>query len=233
MTPRLRSRILGGVALAAAALAATSVYLQSDTSSAPTILFVHLPAAATTFLACAAAFVAGVGHLINGRRVWDDLAQAAGVVALASCTLLLVTGMLWGKQVWDQWWTWSPSLTFSLILWVLYAGFLGLRPMLSEARRPQVSSVYAIVAFLDVPLVYVSVKVLPDVHPSSIQLDGAAERALLLCVIAGVLAGAAFIAARLAGRQSSTDSGSRTAHSKPGIEAIPGPKPIIRNVVPR
>src|SRR6185369_3039387 len=95
--------------------------------------------------------------------------------------------MIWGRQAWGEWWTWSPRLTFSLILWALYVGFVALRPLLPANRRARVSCVYGILAFLDVPLVYMSTKLLPDVHPASIDLSAAARRMLLLCVVTGVM----------------------------------------------
>jgi heme exporter protein C len=195
--------------------AAAAVLLSpSGEGSPPRIAFIHLPVAVITFGACAAVFVASVGQLLQHKpgaiSCWDRLGEAAGVAALVSCSLLLVTGMIWGKQVWGEWWMWSPRLTFSLVLWLLYAGYVGMRPVIgSAARRAQVSCVYGIVAFLDVPLVYLSVKLLPDVHPSSIELDAWTRRVLLLCTGAAVMLCAGFIAARL-------------RSSKASIEPAPG-----------
>ena len=75
--------------------------------------------------------------------------------------------MTWARGAWGQWWTWSPRLTFSLILWLLYAFYLALRFRVhAPQRRAVMSSIYGVVAFLDVPLLYLSVKLLPDIHPT-------------------------------------------------------------------
>jgi heme exporter protein C len=59
-------------------------------------------------------------------------------------------------------------------LWSLYAGYLLLRNRIdSPQRRAIVSAVYGIVAFLDVPLLYLSAKLLPDVHPTGLGLTPA------------------------------------------------------------
>lgn len=131
------------------------------------LIYLHLPVAANTFVAAMMVFVASVGSLCGRRRVWDELAHAAAIVTLLNGTILLITGVCWAKVAWGVWWTWSPRLTFSLILWSLYAVYLVLRSRItSPQRRTVVCAVYGIVAFLDVPLLYLSAKLLPDVHPT-------------------------------------------------------------------
>jgi heme exporter protein C len=151
------------------------------------IFYLHLPVALNTFLACAVSCVASVGYLWQRRMWWDDLASAAARVAVLLCSIVLLTGMLWGKSAWGQWWTWSPRLTFSLVLWLLYVVYLMIRPSVpSPRRRAIVSAVYGVIAFLDVPLVWLSVRLMPqDIHPASITLAPAMKLTLtfwFLCV---------------------------------------------------
>ena len=135
------------------------------------IFYLHLPSAINSLLACLLVFVASVGYLLRQRAWCDDLALAAAKVAVLMCSVVLISGMIWGKVAWGAWWTWSPKLTFSLILWLLYVVYLILRPSIeSHQRRAMVSAVYGIAAFLDVPLVYLSAKMIPDIHPPAIQL---------------------------------------------------------------
>ena len=131
------------------------------------LVYVHLPVAANTFLAALVVCVASVGYVGGRRQAWDTLAHVAAGVTVINGTVLLVTGIVWAKAAWGVWWTWSPRLSFSLILWLLYAVYLGLRFGIKAApRRAIVTGVYGIVAFLDVPLLYLSLKLLPDVHPT-------------------------------------------------------------------
>ncbi len=136
------------------------------------LIYLHLPVAASTFLAALIVCVASVGYLGGRRKVWDDLAHAAATVTVLNGTVLLVTGVFWAKVAWGVWWTWSPRLTFSLILWMLYAVYLVLRVRIAPPRRrAMITSIYGVVAFLDVPLLYLSVKLLPDVHPTESGLN--------------------------------------------------------------
>ncbi len=174
-----------GVALAATTAAATWMmffYAPVEATMGPIqkMFYVHLPFAINAFLACLVAFVGGVGFLWQRRMVWDDLSSAAAKVAALTCTVVLITGVIWGRYAWGKWWDWSPRLTFSLLLWLLYVVYLILRPSIeSRQRRAMVCAVYAVAAFLDVPLVYLSSKLMPDIHPPSISLPAIEMRITL------------------------------------------------------
>lgn len=161
------------------------------------LIYLHLPVAVNTFLASLVVCVASVGYLAARGQKWDDLAQAAAAVTVLNGTVLLLTGMFWGKVAWDLWWTWSPRLTFSLILWALYLAYLIMRRRIaSPERRALVSAVYGAVAFLDVPLLYLAVKLLPDVHPTQSGLVPAMYPALWTWMAAITMISGGLIAAR-------------------------------------
>lgn len=148
------------------------------------IFYLHLPVAICTFLACLVCFIGSIGYLASKRMFWDDLALAGGRVGAQLCTVVLATGMIWGRGAWGLWWTWSPRLTFSLVLWLLYVVYLLARMSVqSRQRRAMISGVYGVVAFLDVPLVYLSVKLMPDIHPASIALAPEMQLTLLVWFI--------------------------------------------------
>lgn len=144
------------------------------------VLYLHLPSAIAMFAACVVVFLASIGYLWQRKLSWDALALAAAELAVSSSTIVLLTGMFWGRVAWGHWWTWSPRLTFSLILWILYLIYLVIRPkMASPHRRALAASLYGTIAFLDVPLVYLSVKLLPDIHPADSALTPEMRHTLL------------------------------------------------------
>lgn len=158
------------------------------------IFYLHLPVAICTFFSCLTCFIASVGYLSQKRRFFDDLADGSAKVAVVLCSIVLATGMIWGKSAWGQWWTWSPRLTFSLVLWLLYVVYLMIRASIeSSTRRGTVAAVYGIIAFLDVPLVFLSVRLMPDIHPNNIQLEPAMKLTLAICAVPVVLAAAGLI----------------------------------------
>jgi heme exporter protein C len=144
------------------------------------IFYLHLPVAITTFAACFVVFLGSLGYLWQKRLWWDDLAEAAGKVAVLFCAVVLLTGMTWGRSAWGLWWTWSPRLTLTLVLLLLYGVYLMLRSAIESRQRAAViSAVYGIAAFLDVPLVYLSVRLIPDIHPTAITLEEASMKLTL------------------------------------------------------
>jgi heme exporter protein C len=190
MTGQKKAVIAGYAALTTLSLAAALITLITYTPDEATmgpvqkIFYLHLPMAINTFLACLTVFICGIGYLLQRRSWWDDLGSAAARVAVLLCSGVLITGMIWGKSAWGLWWTWSPRLTFSLMLWLLYVVYLMIRTSIeSPQRRAVVSAVYGISAFLDVPLIWLSARLMRDIHPSSVDMTGPMRLTLALWFI--------------------------------------------------
>jgi len=148
------------------------------------IIYLHLPVAINTIPVAGVLFLASIGYLWQQRPVWDDLANAAGRTTLLLCTVVLVTGVFLSKAVWGQWWLWSPRLMFGLILGGLYAVYLLLRITIrSPERRAGVCAVYGLAVFLDVPLVYLALNLVPDIHPAELVLTPSMRIILALMMI--------------------------------------------------
>jgi len=146
------------------------------------IFYVHLPLAINAFLACLTVFIASLGYLWQRRSWWDDLGAAGARVAVLLCTGVLLTGMIWARSAWNTWWAWTPRLTFSLMLWLLYVVYLMIRTSIeSPQRRAVVAAVYGLSAFLDVPLVWLSARLIRDpFHPANVHLATTAMKITLV-----------------------------------------------------
>jgi heme exporter protein C len=141
---------LATLALIAAATAMVLKWTPVEATMGPIqkVFYLHLPAAICTFVACLSCFVASIGYLSQRKSWWDDLAWGSAQVAVLLCSIVLLTGMIWGRVAWGQWWTWSPRLTFSLVLWLLYVVYLMVRMSIeSSQRRAVIGAVYGIIAF--------------------------------------------------------------------------------------
>ena len=137
------------------------------------IIFFHVPAAWTAFLGFFAALVASVLYLVTRTMRYDAVAVAVTEVGLAFGAANLVTGMIWGRIIWGIWWTWDPRLTSMLICWLLYGGYLMLRRAIEEpAERARISAVLSIFAFVDVPIVFFSIKWWRTQHPQPVVWGG-------------------------------------------------------------
>lgn len=131
------------------------------------IFYFHVPCAWVAFAAFGIVASAGTLYLWLEQDVWDDLGYAAAETGMVFCTLVLVTGILWAKPVWGVWWTWDSRLTTTLLLWLLYGGYLMLRAAAGEIPQiARLAAVAGIVAALDVPVVIVSVRLWRTIHPA-------------------------------------------------------------------
>ncbi len=123
------------------------------------ILYVHVPTAWMALVVYLISFVAAVGALWSGRRGWDATMEAAVEVGVLLNALLLVQGSIWARPTWGVWWTWDPRLTTAAVLLVAFGVVLVLRRTIEQPERRMVASAVAtVVAFVDVPIVYYSVK---------------------------------------------------------------------------
>ena len=151
------------------------------------VLYVHVPNSVCALLCFVVLLVASIGVLAAGRQTWDLAAAASAEVGFVFATILNATGMIFSRAEWNVWWTPSPRLVTSAILWFLYAVYLILRVSLPGApyRRARICAVFGIIAFLDVPLVFVSARFLPDIHRPSFSLDSAWQTAALMLGMVG------------------------------------------------
>jgi heme exporter protein C len=149
------------------------------------IMYVHVPAAWTAFLAFLVVGFYSARYLWWGRKPADDLiAFAAAEVGTVMTALTIALGSIWGRPTWGVWWTWDPRLTTTAILLLIFAGYLALRAFTDDdERRARWSAAVGILGCLNVPIVYMSVKWWRTIHqvqstPSS--MDSAYWRGLLL-----------------------------------------------------
>jgi len=129
------------------------------------ILYFHVPMAWVAFLAFFVVFAASIAFLRTHNARWDHLGRASAEVGLVFTTLVLITGAIWGYPIWGTWWSWDPKLTTTLILWFMYLAYLMVRGYAEEPRGPRYAAVVGIVAFFDVPIVYLSSYWWRTLHP--------------------------------------------------------------------
>ncbi len=135
------------------------------------IFYYHLSVAMWAFVAFFVNCVASICYLKTKKSKYDCVAVASGEIGLLFATLTLITGMLWGKNSWNVWWTWDPRLTTTLILWFIYAGYLTVRTM-PTPKAPSMAAVVGIIGFIDVPLVFFSARLWRSIHPSVFTSKG-------------------------------------------------------------
>ena len=129
------------------------------------IMYVHVPTAWNAMLALTFAFVCAISFLFSNSWKWDNRLEAAMEMGVVLSLLLCTQGAIWAKPTWGVWWDWDPRLTTTAVLLFAFLGILALRKFVDDpAKRAIWSAVATIIAYVDVPIVYFSVKWWNSLH---------------------------------------------------------------------
>jgi len=114
-------------------------------------------------------------------------------VGLAFLAGNLITGSIWARIIWGVWWAWDARLTFMLISWLMYGGYLMLRQAIDEpTQRARLSAVLSILTFPGVVITWKAIEWWRTQHPGPVlsvrtgggKMDPAMESVLLLNFLA-------------------------------------------------
>jgi heme exporter protein C len=136
------------------------------------IFYIHVPSAFLAYLAFFITFIASIFYLYRKDPKWDTVAHCAVETGVIFCTIVLITGPIWARPIWNVWWTWDPRLTTTLILWFTYVAYLMLRRSVKENRRANLAAVFGIIGFINVPLTFFSIRLWRTIHPVVITSRG-------------------------------------------------------------
>ncbi len=131
------------------------------------IFYFHVGIAWVAGLALFVTFICSIIYLWRGEnRKYDIIASASVEIGVVFGVMVLASGMLWARPVWNTWWTWDPRLTTTAICEFLYVAYLMLRGAVDDPqRRARFSAVYGVIAFASVPITYFSTKWFNTIHP--------------------------------------------------------------------
>jgi heme exporter protein C len=138
------------------------------------IIYYHVPSAAVAFVFFGISLIGSIGYLAARRdhydraQLFDALALAGSEVGVIFCTVVLLTGPIWGRRAWGIWWTWDARLTTTLVLWLIYVSYLLLRRFAAGPQMQTLAAVLGIFGALDVPIVYMSNRWWRTQHPAPV-----------------------------------------------------------------
>ena len=184
---------VGAAVFLAAGILLAFLYAPTDSSTmgfSQKIFYFHAPISEVALLAFTIAFFAAVAYLRTQNPRWDRLGLVSVRLGLLFSLLVMATGMIWGKAAWGAWWDWEPRLTTFLIVCFLYAAYFVLRQTVEEEnRRATFAAVFAIIAFIDVPITFFATRLLPaNMHPvvfhaNGASMDGSMLLSFCICMI--------------------------------------------------
>jgi heme exporter protein C len=157
------------------------------------IIYLHVPSAFAAFLAAGILLVTSILNLKNPSATkYVHTSRAAVEVGLMFTILTLASGSIWGKPTWGTWWTWDARLTTTLLLGLLYGGWILLHNSLPVgAARNRACAILGILIAADVPIIYKSVTWWRTLHqPQTIMRPGGSatmDPDMLKVLIAGMV----------------------------------------------
>ncbi len=129
----------------------------------------------------------------------DRIASESALVAIGFGVLGIVTGMLWAKYTWGEYWSNDPKQNAAAIGLLIYLAYVLLRGSFQdESSRARISAVYNILAFcLFIPLIFIIPRLTDSLHPgnggnpgfNSYDLDSRMRLVFYPAVIAWALLG--------------------------------------------
>ncbi len=153
------------------------------------IFYFHLSSAWIGFFAFFVVFISGVAYLYTRGERWELMALASAEIGFVYTTIVLITGSLWARSIWNTWWSWDPRLTTTFVLWFIYLAYILLQGLRGKVEnRARLAAVYGIIAFINVPMVFFSIRWWRAIHPVVITgtgfgLPGGMLDTLLFCLL--------------------------------------------------
>ena len=189
----MRSRILGifSLVLMIANLYMIFIFAPNESTMGviQRIFYFHLPAGISSYVS---AYLLGFGSimfLIQRDLKWDRFAAASGEMGVLFTSLSIMSGALWAKPVWGIWWTWDARLTLQFLLALVFLSYLMLRAYLPEREKSAaLGGVFGVLAMVDVPFNYLSIRWWRTQHPQPVILGGGLDWDMWKVMIVSFLA---------------------------------------------
>jgi heme exporter protein C len=170
---RLAIRLVPILLIASALMLARAPFLidaapyESTMGLVQKIFYFHVPSAMIAMTSAIVCGIASAVFLMRRTRQSDHLALAAAELTVVFGIIVLVTGPLWARKAWGAWWVWQDArLTITLVMWMLFVGYLLLRRF-GGAGSEVLAAAVAIFGTALVPFVYWSVKIWRTQHPTT------------------------------------------------------------------
>jgi heme exporter protein C len=132
-------------------------------------LYFHVPMWMAMLTAFVISVVASVLYLGTNDEKYDLIAVECVNTGLLFYVLGLLTGMLWARYTWGQFWSGDPKQNTAAIAFLLYCAYLVLRNSIDEEqKRAKISAIYNIFAFpVMIVLIFVIPRLTGSLHPGN------------------------------------------------------------------
>src|ERR1700743_3769093 len=110
-----------------------------------------------------------IKYLREGKEEHDLAAVECANTGLVFYAMGLITGMIWAKYTWGEFWSGDPKQNSAAIAFLLYCAYMVLRNSIDEEqKRAKISAIYNIFAFpVMIVLLFVLPRMTDSLHPGN------------------------------------------------------------------
>lgn len=170
-------------------------------------LFFHVAIWFAMFVLLIISVVYAIKFLKSSDLKMDIIASEFASMGIVFGLLGIVTGSVWAKFTWGDWWVNDPKLNATTIALLIYLAYFVLRSSIEDShQKGRISAVYNIFAFAAaVPLIFILPRLTDSLHPgnggnpgfSSYDLDNNLRMVFYPAVVAWTLVGIWFANLRI------------------------------------
>ena len=132
------------------------------------IMYVHVPSAWISIGIFSLIAFLSLGVFIFKNKNFSLISKSLAPSGFVFNIIALVTGAIWGKPTWGTWWAWDARITSMLILALFYLMYLlSWRIFENKEQVIKITSIIAILGFINVPIVKFSVDWWSTLHQTS------------------------------------------------------------------
>ena len=107
----------------------------------------HVAVYMLAYIVMAKAAVESSRCLCSGNYESEQAAYKMVRLGFPLLTAGLILGSYWAKRAWGNWWSWDPKETWSLAVWLIFAGYLYFRAVLGQ-KYMKTNSIWVIAGLL-------------------------------------------------------------------------------------
>lgn len=134
-------------------------------------LYFHVPMWFGMVLILLVSLAYSIRYLAKGKHdeVLDLYAVESANMGILFGILGIITGMVWAKYTWGEYWSNDPKQNASAVGLLMYLAYSFLRSAFAdEQQRAKISAVYNIFAFMIfIPLIYILPRLTDSLHPGN------------------------------------------------------------------
>jgi heme exporter protein C len=194
----MKRDILLGIAIAVSVVASYAAFVWAPSEATMgdlyRIVYVHVASAWICYVAFSLSLIASIAFLAKRKHAYDRTAELAAILGLVYGAVALISGSIWAESMWGAYWNWDPRETTTLVLWIAYMGYVSIKHSIGNIeKRAVIGAVYNILAFSTVPLSYLSILLLPTLHPQLVSSSAIAMTSpMVVTLLLNLLAASIF-----------------------------------------